>query len=159
MLAGYDLGAQTVAALLGEQSEGLKGVALPVQPLAAIVISPSVNLAKGHVNTRFQTISAPLLVITGVDDNDPYAIGAGSTRQLLWQYCAPGNKYLLLLDRTGHSFFSGADWGEKLSRILERSEAVDPDLPTSMRRAQVGYGDPQTAGFSGWLVRNGNPLS
>lgn len=111
VLAGYDLGAQTVAAVLGEQQEGLFSVALDVKPVAAVILSPSVNLAKGHINSRFQGINVPLLVVTGPDDNDPYAISSGTTRQLIWQYASPGNKYLLSVERAGHTLFSGKDWG------------------------------------------------
>ena len=118
ILAGYDLGAQTVAAAIGEQHETLKDTSLGFKPIAAVILSPSVNLAKGHVNTRFQSISLPLLVITGADDNDPYAISAASTRQLIWQYAAPGNKYLLSLDRAKHRLFSGWDWGGRAATRL-----------------------------------------
>lgn len=153
ILAGYDLGAQTVAAAIGERHEALKELALDFKPIAAILLSPSVNLAKGHVNSRFQSINVPLLVITGADDNDPYAISAASTRQLIWQYAAPGQKYLLTLDRARHRLFSGWDWGGRsLTRMPDHAGFNDESdyLQSSRRRMSASdlyAGD--TAGLFG----------
>lgn len=142
ILAGYDLGAQTVAAAIGERQEAVKEVSLDFKPIAAIMLSPSVNLAKGHVNSRFQSISVPLLVITGADDNDPYAISAASTRQLIWQYAAPGNKYLLTLDRAKHRLFSGWDWGGRsLTRLPDHAGFNDENAYIQANRRKISGSD------------------
>lgn len=138
ILAGYDLGAQTVAAAIGERYEGLKELPLGFAPMAAIILSPSVNLAKGHVNSRFQNINLPLLVITGADDNDPYAISAASTRQLIWQYAASGNKFLLTLDRAKHRLFSGWDWGGRSTSRLPDNAGFNDESSYINRRRIAG---------------------
>ena len=153
ILAGYDLGAQTVAAAVGEQQEGLKDTAVGFKPIAAIMLSPSVNLAKGHVNSRFQAINLPLLVISGADDKDPYAISSGSTRQLVWQYAAPGNKYLLSLDRAKHRLFSGWDFGGRASSRLPDHAGFNDEAsytPGSRRRMSgTDFYPGETSGFFG----------
>lgn len=109
IIAGYDLGAQTVAGLIGEDFDSVLPDSPEFKPLAAITISPSVNLAKGNVRSRFQAIKLPLLVVTGTEDNDPYAISSASVRASLWQYAAAGGKYLLMLQNAGHQVLAGSE--------------------------------------------------
>ena len=155
VLAGYDLGGQTVAAVIGEQQEAIKNVSLGFKPIAAIILSPSVNLAKGHVNSRFQAINLPLLVITGADDNDPYAISAASTRQLIWQYAAPGNKYLLSLDRAKHRLFSGWDWGGRASsRLPDHAGFSDESSYLQGSRRRMSGNDIYSGEHSGFLAKH-----
>ena len=111
ILVGYDLGAQTVAGVLGEsfmtslpENPGLK-------PIAAILLSPSIDLAEGNIRNRFKNLTAPMLVITSSDDDDPYAISSGSVRSAVWEFSPPDNKFLLLLTGTVHSLLAGSDVG------------------------------------------------
>ncbi|MFD1691668.1 alpha/beta hydrolase [Azotobacter chroococcum] len=69
-VAGFDLGAQTAAALAGERSAG---AAAPVgwRPKAAILLSPYV--AEESEDGRFGRIGTPLLAVTGPRDEDPSA--------------------------------------------------------------------------------------
>lgn len=111
VLAGYDLGAQTVSAVLGENF----GVELPgresLRPLAGILLSPSVDLATGNVRGRFQPMALPLLAITGSEDDDSYAIGAAAARLSVWEHAPPGGKYLLMLKEASHQLLAGAGIG------------------------------------------------
>ncbi|WP_396643622.1 hypothetical protein [Methylomonas sp. 2B] len=111
VLAGYDLGAQTVSAVLGENF----GVELPgrqeLRPVAGILLSPSVDLATGNVRSRFQPISSPLLAVTGSEDDDSYAIGAAGARLSVWEHARPGGKYLLVLTEASHQLLAGAGIG------------------------------------------------
>lgn len=111
ILAGYDLGAQTVTAALGEAF----GTDLPhsdeLKPVAAIVLSPSVDLAEGNVRSRFQALKLPMLTITGTEDNDPYAISSTAVRTAVWEQTPAGQKYLLLLNGGGHRLLAGNELG------------------------------------------------
>ncbi len=111
ILAGYDLGAQTVTAALGENF----GSGLPqsdeLKPVAAMVLSPSVDLAEGNVRSRFQALRLPMLTITGSEDNDPYAISSAAVRTAVWEQAPVGDKYLLLLRGAGHRLLAGNELG------------------------------------------------
>ncbi|MCK9608466.1 MAG: hypothetical protein M0R33_18660 [Methylomonas sp.] len=108
ILAGYDLGAQTVTAVLGENFNTTLPNSIELKPLAAIVLSPSIDLAEGNARNRFQALNLPILVITGSEDNDPYAISSASVRTGLWEDSPSGDKYLLLLKGGGHRLLSGS---------------------------------------------------
>lgn len=108
ILAGYDLGAQTVTAVLGENFNTTLPTSIELKPLTAIVMSPSIDLAEGNAHNRFQALNLPILVITGSEDNDPYAISSASVRTELWEDSPPGDKYLLLLKGGGHRLLSGS---------------------------------------------------
>ncbi|MDO9104090.1 MAG: hypothetical protein Q7U57_03925 [Methylovulum sp.] len=109
VLAGYDLGAQTVAALTG-QTDGQPKLAEfdTFKPIAAMVFSPSVDLAAGNVSERYRDLKLPLLVVTGPVDVDPYGISIPEIRAAIWQYAPVGGKYLLLVEESGHEVFSGS---------------------------------------------------
>ncbi len=111
ILAGYDLGAQTVTAVLGEDFMTKLPGNTELQPVAALVLSPSIDLAEGNVRNRFQKLQLPLLVITGSEDNDPYAISSASVRTAVWEFSPPGGKYLLSLTGNVHSLLAGANLG------------------------------------------------
>ncbi len=107
VIAGYDIGAQTTAAIIGETYN----IALPstadFRPLAAILLSPAVDMALGDISTRYQNISMPILAVTGAEDEDPSAISTPFARTAIWEYAPPGNKYLLVLKKGNHLLLSG----------------------------------------------------
>ncbi len=115
ILVGFDLGAQTVAAVLGEDFKASLPSDHELKPFAAIVLSPSIDLAEGNVRNRFQKLNLPMLVITGSEDNDPYAISSASVRSAVWEFSPAGNKYLLLLTGGVHKLLAGADMGGGIS--------------------------------------------
>lgn len=139
ILAGYDLGAQTVSAVLGENF----GADLPsgevLKPVAAILLSPSVSLAEGNVRGRFQKLNAPMLAITGSDDNDPYAISSPLVRTAVWEYAPAGNKYLLLLKAGRHRLFAGSETGWRLGQNRRGEGDVAP--PEGMLSRDAGGRD------------------
>lgn len=128
VLAGYDLGAQTVAAALVDSE--LRGL---IKPTAAVILSPSVDLAEGNIRSRFQTLDLPLLAVTGTDDSDPYAVSAAQVRTALWEYAPAGDKYLLLLQGGGHKVLAGNEFGGRFSMLARR-------------RAELGLDDEQLSG-------------
>ena len=122
-IAGFDLGAQTAQAILGEQ---IKGLTLPdrmPQPTAAILLSPHVDIAQGGIHHRFTGLTLPLLVVTGSDDHDPWGISSPSVRSAPFLQAQPGQKYLLNLINGTHRQLAGID---PLSQKPEDQED-DPD--------------------------------
>jgi len=109
VIAGYDIGAQTTAAMIGEKFATDLPQAPDFKPLAAILLSPSVDMALGELTTRYKDISIPLLVVAGTEDDDPYAITTPYVRTAIWEYAPPGNKYLLLLNKGGHQLLAGSN--------------------------------------------------
>lgn len=126
IIAGYDLGAQTAAALAGENT----GVALPNlggwRPKAAMVLSPVVDLAAGSIRERFKNITLPLLVVTGTADEDPYGISSASLRPALWDYAASTDKYLLQLQFASHRLLAGSN--KPLQDVSSQRDSP-PDSP------------------------------
>lgn len=122
-LAGFDLGSQTVQAMAGEH---IKGIQLPdnLPPAQALILlSPYVDLAQGGMQHRFEALSAPLLVVTGSDDHDPWGVTSPSVRSTPWQQAQGGNKYLLNLTNGTHRQLAGID---PMSQKPEDQEE-DPD--------------------------------
>ena len=156
VLAGYDLGAQTVTAALGEKFFSSLPEDNELKPIAAIILSPSIDLAKGNVRGRFEKLNLPLLVITGNEDNDPYAISSASVRSAVWEFSPPGNKYLLSLSGNVHKLLSGADMGGGMVKGQSRdhdSEVTDHDKAGGGRMLQStnqygGHGRNQDSGDS-----------
>lgn len=114
VLAGYDLGAQTVAAAIGENFMAELPESDTLKPVAALLLSPSIDLAEGNVRSRFQKLNLPMLVMTSGDDNDPYAISSASVREAVWEYAPSGDKYLLLLAGNVHQLLTGSDMGGRI---------------------------------------------
>jgi len=105
VVAGYDLGAQTAAALAGERDPG---TARPVawRPRAVILLSPYVE--GGADRNRFSQIDTPVLAVTGLQDEDPFSwVSSAQQRQDLYDNLGPLGGYELLLPDTTHQGLSG----------------------------------------------------
>lgn len=122
-IAGFDLGAQTLQAILGEEVKGLILRDPVPQIQAALLLSPHVDMAKGGIHHRFDALNTPLLVITGSDDHDPWGMTSPSVRSAPWQQAQPGRKFLLNLVNGTHRQLAGID---PKSEKPEDQE-VDPD--------------------------------
>jgi len=109
VLAGYDLGAQTVASLAGENDKTSSPKLKSLSISALILISPHVDLAQGGMSSRYQDISAPTLSITGNGDLDPWGITSPSLKTAIFEGAPPTQKYLLLLNNGNHRQLSGSD--------------------------------------------------
>ncbi|MDP1664520.1 MAG: hypothetical protein Q8L79_05270 [Methylobacter sp.] len=145
IIAGYDLGAQTAAAMIGEKSGADLSQAQDFKPLAAILFSPSVDMALGQVATRYKNISIPLLVVTGSEDDDPYGISSPYVRTAIWEYAPLGNKYLLLLNKGNHHLLAG-------SNLKHRQEPGSPQESSG----KTGPGDAMPR-FGGSFQGGGGP--
>ena len=152
VVAGYDLGAQTVAALAGEKFDSALPHSDTLKPLAALVLSPSVDLAEGSLRSRFQNLNIPMLTITGTEDNDPYAISSASVRSAIWEHAPAGGKHLLMLQGAGHRLLAGNEMGGRFGlsyqRRLERSLGSLESSASSNRRRSLD-GDGQFGGLFG----------
>lgn len=130
-IAGFDLGAQTLQALLGEDIKGLTLHESLPQIQAALLLSPHVDLAKGGIQHRFAALNTPLLVMTGSDDHDPWGMTSPSVRSAPWQQAHPGQKILLNLNNGTHRQLAGID--PKSEKPEDQEE--DPD---EIRHAEEG---------------------
>jgi len=146
IIAGYDIGAQTTAAMIGETYD----IALPstadFRPLAAILLSPTVNMALGDISTRYQHISIPMLAVTGAEDEDPSAISTPFARTAIWEYAPPGNKYLLVLKKGNHSLLSGDNLNQDPKSNQESTEV--PESSNNKTRFSHNYGGGNSRGGS-----------
>ena len=98
VFAGYDLGAQTAAALAGDSL--LKGW----QPKAVILLSPYVG--PGVPAARIDT---PLLSVTGPHDEDPFSwVDSPERRQAIWRGNPNPGSYQLIAKNAQHQLFSGS---------------------------------------------------
>lgn len=107
-VAGYDLGAQTAAALAGEMVKAPMPDWHGLGFRAAILLSPFADLAAGALISRYKTMDLPMLAITGSEDDDPYGITSASLRTVPWHNAPPGGKYLLSFEGGGHGVLAGA---------------------------------------------------
>lgn len=104
VVAGYDLGAQTAAALAGERAPG-QPRSTALRPMAAISLSPYVP--GGADFQRYAQVDVPLLAVTGVGDEDPFSwIETPEQRQNLYTHLS-GSGYQLLLNDVTHAGLSG----------------------------------------------------
>ncbi len=98
VIAGYDLGAQTAAALGGDNM--LKDW----QPKAVILLSPYVG--PGSPVAR---IDVPLLSITGPHDEDPFSwVDSPERRLAVWRDNPIAGSYQLISKNAQHQLFSGS---------------------------------------------------
>lgn len=108
-VGGFDLGAQTLQALLGEKRKGIHLPESAGEIRAAILLSPHVDVAQGGIHQRFREISTPLLVITGTQDQDPWGMTSPSVRLAPFQQAASKRKILLNLTEASHQQMAGTD--------------------------------------------------
>jgi len=105
VVAGYDLGAQTAAALAGEHDDGQARLS-QWRPLGAIVLSPYV--AAGADPARFAHIDTPLLSVTGPLDEDPFSwVASAQQRFALFDGLGASGGYQLRLQDASHKDLSG----------------------------------------------------
>jgi len=136
VIAGYDIVGQTTAAVIGEKFETDLSQAQDFKPLAAIIFSPSVDMAQGNLAPHYKNISIPLLVVTGSEDDDPYGISSPYVRTAIWEYAPPGGKYLLVLNKGGHQLLSGTN----LSHRQEPSPAQETGEKAGSGEAMQRFG-------------------
>lgn len=146
-VAGFDLGAQTAAALAGEQTSRVGRQGMGANVRAAILLSPYVEPSGRDAAQRFAAMKAPILSVTGTEDADPFGLVTTPARRLApWQAMPPGGKYLLVLSGGTHSVLAGGGL----------AEAGGPAAPPG-EAGNRGAAAPRTGGHGQHL--NGSPRS
>lgn len=107
VVAGFDIGAQTAEALAGALEPGTtSGVA--IEPKAVLLLSPYVDA--GARREMFAQISAPVLSMTGQEDEDPFNwVSSYRQRQVLGESVTAAGSVQLELDKATHKTLSGTD--------------------------------------------------
>lgn len=141
-VAGFELGAQTAAALAGER-DGARLSTL--RPGAVILLSPVVG--EGSVPSRFAGVDVPLLSISGPRDEDPLAwVPYPEQRDLLWRGVQVSGSYRLIATSANHATLSGGLPAPMPSArggsSAERPPGPPPQLP-------LGFGEPGDRGPGG----------
>ncbi|HEY8035779.1 MAG TPA: hypothetical protein VIF37_09345 [Methylobacter sp.] len=136
IIAGYDIGAQTTEEMIGEKFGADFPQAQDFSPIAAMLFSPSVDMALGNLTNRYKNIAIPLLVVTGSEDDDPYGISSPYVRTAIWEYAPPGNKYLLVLNKGGHQLLAGSN----LARRQEAGPAQEFEEKAGPSEAMQRFG-------------------
>ncbi len=144
VIAGYDIGAQTTAAMIGETYDITLPSTTDFKPLAAILLSPAVDMALGDITTRYQNISLPLLAVTGAEDDDPSAISTPFARTAIWEYSPPGDKCLLVLKKGSHQLLSGNNFSQSQNQDpnsnQDSSEATESNKQSHFTNQYGGGG-------------------
>lgn len=134
IVAGYDIGAQTAAALAGEHISEQPLPVLQLKPVAAILLSPYVKDSTDPI--RFTSIRVPVLTATGPLDEDPFNwVRTAGQRLKLWQNIQTSGSYQLTLSTAEHAGFSGSVFPVTASRKNKESSPRE-------RRPVGGMGDP-----------------
>lgn len=107
VVAGFDLGAQTAAAVAGALEPGVvSGVA--IQPKAVLLLSPYVEA--GARRDVFARMSAPVLSMTGQEDEDPFNwVSSYRQRQVLGESVTVAGSVQLDLNKATHKTLSGTE--------------------------------------------------
>ncbi|MGC1332028.1 alpha/beta hydrolase, partial [Pseudomonas sp.] len=105
VVAGYDLGAQTAAALAGERDPGQVRLT-EWRPMGVIVLSPYV--AAGADPARFAQVDTPVLSVTGPLDEDPFSwVASAQQRFAFFDGLGGHGAYQLRLQDASHKDLSG----------------------------------------------------
>ncbi|MFA5982746.1 MAG: hypothetical protein WC782_01920 [Methylococcaceae bacterium] len=126
--AGYDLGSQTTAAIMGEHIGFEPPKFAGLKPAAAIIISPFVDLSEGDDPKRFKNIKQPILLVASKTDEDPYGISSPTVRLAFWQYLSGGNQYLLLLKSANHRLLAGANLNKAQNKTKADNDIDEEDF-------------------------------
>ncbi|MEB0040372.1 MULTISPECIES: alpha/beta hydrolase [unclassified Pseudomonas] len=106
-VAGFDLGAQTAAAVAGAgQTDSATGV--DVQPKAVLLISPYAEI-QARPET-FARIASPVLTITSQDDEDPFNwVSSNQQREMVGAAVTAAGSHRLRMSRATYKTLSGSD--------------------------------------------------
>lgn len=135
-VAGYDLGAQTAAALLGEKIRSPLPDLHETRIQAGILLSPHVDLAAGDISHRYRSMSSPMLVVTGTEDTDPSGMTSASLRPELWKNASGPDQYLVVLENGTHRQMSG----NSLETMLNRTESEQKNDEADSILGKLGGG-------------------
>jgi pimeloyl-ACP methyl ester carboxylesterase len=109
-VAGFDVGAYTSMLVAGETPKSESALApLPIPVAAIIALSPFADFSGTGLSTRYQSITMPVLSISGDADSDTAGVvSSPSLRRAPFEYMPSKDAYLLWLANAGHAIFSGS---------------------------------------------------
>ncbi|MEF9672584.1 hypothetical protein QNM99_11070 [Pseudomonas sp. PCH446] len=125
VVAGFDLGAQTAAALAGALEPGAtSGVA--IQPKAVLLLSPYVEA--GARPEAFAQVSVPVLSMTGQEDEDPFNwVSSYRQRQVLGESVTAAGSVQLELNKATHKTLSGTELFNRPSKKADKGSEPSGD--------------------------------
>ncbi|MDB5984585.1 MAG: hypothetical protein JWQ69_5600 [Pseudomonas sp.] len=139
VIAGFDFGAQTAAAVAGALEPGaVSGV--PVQPKAVLLLSPYVEA--GARREVFAQIAAPVLSMTGQDDEDPFNwVSSYRQRQVLGDSVTAPGSVQLDLNKSTHKTLSGTELFNKVVKKDNKdNDAAEVSSKSYKRKGKSGGG-------------------
>jgi len=109
-IAGFDVGAYASMLVAGERPKGnAPPVRLPISVAAIIALSPYADFSGSALSTRYQSITMPVLSISGDADSDVAGIvSSPAVRRAPFEYMPSKGAYLLWLANATHAVFSGS---------------------------------------------------
>jgi predicted dienelactone hydrolase len=139
-IAGFDVGAYTSMLVAGETPKAETQLEFLPIPVAAIVaLSPHADFSGSGLSTRYQSITMPVLSVSGDADTDATGIISSPTlRKAPFEYMPSRDAYLLWLSNTTHAAFSGS------AHATEAGEGPS----SSQRRDRLGLGGTSQGGLS-----------
>jgi hypothetical protein len=140
VIAGFDFGAQTAAAVAGALEPGVVSN-VSVQPKAVLLLSPYVTA--GARRETFAPISAPVLSMTGQDDEDPFNwVSSYRQRQVLGESVTAEGSVQLELNRSTHKTLSGTELFNKPVKKdnTAANEAAEVSSKSHKRKGKAGGG-------------------
>lgn len=108
ILAGFDIGAQTVQAAAGEHWPGIAGRTLPASVRGLILLSPHAESGGESFATRYAEMRVPVLAVSSAEDVDGFDfVTQPALRRQVFDNLPAGDKYLLQLSWASHAVVGG----------------------------------------------------
>lgn len=141
VVAGFDFGAQTAAAVAGALEPGVVSN-VSVQPKAVLLLSPYVTA--GARREVFAQISAPVLSMTGQDDEDPFNwVSSYRQRQVLGDSVTAPGSVQLDLNKSTHKTLSGTELFNKAVKKDNRdNDTAEVSSKSYKRKSGGGFHGP-----------------
>ncbi len=129
LLAGFDLGAQTVQAALGEHYAGVSVPALPPEVRAALILSPHASFTGEAFSERYRDMHTPALLVSSSEDVDrfDYTLNPG-LREMPFRHMPGGEKFWLALGYASHAVIGGGS----------AQALASADAPRNSQRGNTG---------------------
>jgi len=145
-IAGFDVGAYTAMLVAGETPKGeADPIRLPIPISAFVALSPYADFSGKAFSARYQSITAPVLSVSGnADADNAGVVSSPSVRKAPFEYMPSHDAYLLWLRNATHAVFSGSG-----PSMLE--DSADSATP----RHGDGQGSPQGGSRRGRHGGNG----
>lgn len=148
ILAGFDIGAQTVQAAAGEHWAGVAARRLPEGVRGLILLSPHAGPGGESAATRYAAIQVPVLAVSSDEDVDGFDfVTQPAVRRQVFEHLPGSEKYLLQLSWASHAVVGGG--GGLGAGFSVEDRAGKPEDKAEGRGGNGGRGGPGGAGGPG----------